>query len=84
MEKKCCICAREFTEFGNNPEPFEGDTCCDDCNNRWVVPIRTLRGRSIKDKRLLALMVDMCRFANFFVSSKEMISAQRKKRKEIA
>ena len=45
--RPCCICGMEFTEYGNNPEPFDGDIgmCCDDCNNRWVVPVRLLFGR---------------------------------------
>lgn len=40
-EKKiCCLCGKPFTEFGNNPAPFEGDRCCDDCDNRIVIPER--------------------------------------------
>lgn len=45
--RPCCICGMEFTEYGHNPEPFDGDIgmCCDDCNYRWVVPVRILFGR---------------------------------------
>lgn len=33
----CCICGKEFEEWGNNPDPL-GDveeSCCDGCN--WLV-----------------------------------------------
>lgn len=42
-EKICSICGHAFTEFGNNPAPFPWDKderCCDDCNTRFVVPLR--------------------------------------------
>lgn len=38
--KICCLCGKPFTEFGNNPAPFEGERCCDDCDNRIVIPER--------------------------------------------
>jgi hypothetical protein len=41
----CAICGRSFSEYGNNPAPFEGERACDDCNDRFVVPARMLRGR---------------------------------------
>ena len=44
MEKHvCCICGKEFDEYGNNPEPakpFESGECCDDCNMNVVIPKR--------------------------------------------
>ena len=40
--KTCCICGCEFAEFGNNPDPFPGEKCCDDCNDRFVVPARIM------------------------------------------
>lgn len=43
--KTCSICQSEFAEFGNNPAPFPSDNderCCDDCNTRFVVPVRML------------------------------------------
>ena len=45
--RPCCICGMEFSEYGHNPEPFTGDVgmCCNDCNDRWVVPVRMLFGR---------------------------------------
>jgi hypothetical protein len=50
--RPCCICGMEFTEYGNNPEPFDGDIgmCCNDCNDHWVVPVRILFGRDGLDR----------------------------------
>jgi len=38
---KCCICGREFSDFGNNPWPvcIKG-LCCDICNADIVLPAR--------------------------------------------
>lgn len=38
--KVCDICGKKFEEFGNNPAPFKGERCCNDCNNKLVVPLR--------------------------------------------
>ena len=47
MKKICCICGKQFTEFGNNPDPIirnskdkEALLCCDQCNSELVIPIR--------------------------------------------
>jgi hypothetical protein len=50
--RPCCICGMEFEGYGHNPEPFDGDIgmCCDDCNDRWVVPVRILFGRDGLDR----------------------------------
>jgi hypothetical protein len=43
-EKKVCVlCNKEFTEYGNNPEPlkpYESGLCCDKCNLEKVIPAR--------------------------------------------
>lgn len=39
----CCICGKEFSEHGNNPEPvkpYEEGQCCDKCNMNVVIPER--------------------------------------------
>ena len=38
--KECDICHCKFTEWGNNPAPFIGEICCDECNTNLVVPAR--------------------------------------------
>lgn len=43
MEKKiCCICKKEYKEWGNNAAPIKDGQCCDHCNNTKVVPRRLL------------------------------------------
>ena len=40
-EKKCCICGRTFTGWGNNPWPVRlNGRCCDSCNSMYVLPAR--------------------------------------------
>jgi len=40
--KTCWICSDDFSEWGNNPSPLGPSTekCCDECNNRLVIPAR--------------------------------------------
>lgn len=40
MEKRCCICGRDFIEFGNNADPIKKGICCDYCNVRFIIPGR--------------------------------------------
>lgn len=47
---KCCICGKEIVGLGNNPDPLtkedgsyfdlEKERCCDECNEKYVVPAR--------------------------------------------
>ncbi len=38
--KVCSICQKPFVGYGNNPAPFSGEICCDDCNCNYVIPLR--------------------------------------------
>lgn len=40
-KKTCCLCKKEFTGWGNNPEPLmqEGE-CCSVCDQTKVIPAR--------------------------------------------
>lgn len=41
MKRVCCICGKEFYGYGNNPEPYMSNgRCCDDCNEKYVIPSR--------------------------------------------
>lgn len=40
MEKKCCICGKEFIGIGNNASPIKKGICCDSCNSRFIIPTR--------------------------------------------
>lgn len=40
-KKVCCICGKEFTEWGNDPYPVKEDgECCRSCNWGVVIPKR--------------------------------------------
>lgn len=40
-KKICCICGKEFSGRGNNPDPVKiSGVCCDECNHFTVVPAR--------------------------------------------
>lgn len=45
--KKCSICDKNYTEWGNNAAPFEG-RCCDDCNFHLVIPARLKNKMALK------------------------------------
>ena len=38
--EKCCICHKPIVGYGNNPKPYKGDKCCDECNIKYVIPLR--------------------------------------------
>jgi len=38
--KKCSICKKSYSGFGNNAEPVNKGRCCDTCNKGVVIPIR--------------------------------------------
>lgn len=41
MKKECCICGKQFAEWGNNPWPLKAEgQCCDLCNMAKVLPAR--------------------------------------------
>ena len=39
----CSICKERCMGFGNNPWPYEGERCCNECNDDWVIPARLAR-----------------------------------------
>lgn len=52
MKKYCCICGKEIKGWGNNPYPVkEKGECCDDCNSKYVIPMRifNLKGGHTND-----------------------------------
>lgn len=44
----CCLCGKEFEGYGNNPAPYPGDICCDDCNEIAVITTRQFLAGMIK------------------------------------
>tara|TARA_R100000479_G_scaffold144596_1_gene80046 strand:- start:627 stop:1112 length:486 start_codon:yes stop_codon:yes gene_type:complete len=41
---ECCICGAGVVDgtWPHNPDPFEGEACCTDCNDTQVIPARLL------------------------------------------
>lgn len=50
-KKICCICNKEFTEFGNNARPYKEGTCCDKCNIEYVIPKRLEIANQNRDQK---------------------------------
>lgn len=46
----CCICNKPIKGYENNAEPVKKGTCCDKCNNKFVIPARMLDIQIISDK----------------------------------
>lgn len=72
MEKhKCCICGKEFVGYGNNPWPYTdmyADTCCDECNEKYVIVARQL---GIRDKEQAVDIIDGLRSGKYVLKTKE-------------
>ena len=56
-KKKCCICKKEYSGYGNNPAPVKDrGLCCDACNSGVVIPIRA--AALVKQKKAEAANAD--------------------------
>ena len=55
----CAICQGTFEQFGNNPDPFEGDRCCNECDQKYVIParIQAMTGRGLDAVQLRRVSV---------------------------
>jgi hypothetical protein len=39
--RTCSVCSEKYNGWGNNPAPIKADDqCCDDCNSKFVIPLR--------------------------------------------
>ena len=38
--RACSICGEPYSGDGNEAEPVHDGSCCDDCNERYVIPAR--------------------------------------------
>ena len=46
---KCVFCNKDKTGYGNNPSPIiQNGRCCNDCDERFVIPIRILEAMKRK------------------------------------
>ena len=49
----CSICNQDIAEkYGNNAEPVNEGTCCNDCNLKVVIPARLIQLQSEDTKRI--------------------------------
>lgn len=56
-KKKCCICKKEYSGYGNNPAPVKDrGLCCDACNYGVVIPPRA--AELVKQKKAEAANAD--------------------------
>lgn len=39
-EHKCPLCGMTYSGHGNNPYPFQVENCCNNCNAKFVIPMR--------------------------------------------
>ena len=52
-EKKiCCLCNKEYEGYGNDAQPLKEGKCCDECNEKLVIPakIKELKKRGNKNE----------------------------------
>ena len=56
-KKVCSICQLPYEEFGNNAWPVNEGHCCDDCDDKIVIParIRMDERRRVVADRILPL-----------------------------
>ena len=53
-KKKCCICKKEYSGYGNNPAPVKDrGLCCDACNYGVVIPIKQKKAEAANADRKL-------------------------------
>lgn len=52
---KCCICKKEIFEHPHNANPLMDGQCCEECDNKFVIPFRIFL--SSKKKPTCALLL---------------------------
>lgn len=75
MEKKytCSICGKEFEGHGNNAWPVNNGTCCDECNEKFVIPNRlqkqfdSMKQSAERAKRIIANEKEVTKQAKEFI-----------------
>jgi hypothetical protein len=39
-DKTCGVCLKKYDGWGNNPYPVICEPCCDNCNTKFIMPMR--------------------------------------------
>ena len=47
----CSVCGKKYIGYGNNAQPINNGRCCDDCNEKKVIPFRLMRYKLGQDMR---------------------------------
>ena len=64
---KCNLCGEEIKGFGNNPDPLtenDDDRCCDECNDKYVIPMRIYMLEHKMERGELLTMINKIRKEN--------------------
>lgn len=64
---KCNLCGKEIKGFGNNPDPLtehDDDRCCDECNDKYVMPMRIYMLEHKMERGELLTMINKIRKEN--------------------
>lgn len=64
---KCNLCGKEIKGFGNNPDPLienDDDRCCDECNDKYVIPMRIYMLEHKMERGELLTMINKIRKEN--------------------
>ncbi len=40
--QKCSICGKIYKGYGNNAFPIDWGRCCNECNDKFVIPLRVM------------------------------------------
>lgn len=50
---KCDICQKEISGYENNAWPLSSGKCCQECDDKYVVPLRIFLSGMVKDQILI-------------------------------
>ena len=45
----CCLCNKDYSDYGNSALPIYEGFCCDKCNTKKVTPARIKEGLNIEE-----------------------------------
>lgn len=78
--KTCCMCGQKFSGWGNNPQPFFSDgegkyECCQECDDRFVIPVRMILGRNYENVPILMLIQTIAELGTSIHNANRVINA---------
>ena len=70
-KRQCAICAEPFNGFGNNPAPFPGEVCCNNCDDYFVTPVRIMYADPAQAKPLLRALCQVAVIGKLLARARE-------------